>query len=68
MSLSLGKKYIVALFLAVPVGCWCFEKRLSPHFEVMSPVSKTPWKASTKFSAFCNKEPDMAPWGGGTQV
>ena len=28
------------VFLLVPVGCQCFGKRLSPYFEVMSPVGK----------------------------
>ena len=33
-------------FLSVPVGCRYFEKRLSPYFEFMSYVGKTPWTAS----------------------
>ena len=34
--------------MSVPVGCRRFGKRLLPHFEVMSPVGKTPWRASIK--------------------
>lgn len=37
-------------FLSVSVGCWCFGKRLSRYFEVMSSVCKTPWKTSRMLS------------------
>ena len=45
---ALSLSQIVALFMSFPVGCRCFGKRLSPHFKVMSPVGKTPWRASLK--------------------
>ena len=34
-------------FLSLPVGCWCFGKRLPPYFVVMLPVGKTSWKTSS---------------------
>ena len=43
---GLSLSQIVALFLSVFVGCRWIRKRLSPHFRAMSPVAKTPWKAS----------------------
>ena len=36
----------VALFYQPSIGCRCFGKRLSPYFEIKSPLGKTPWKAS----------------------
>ena len=43
---GLSLSQIVALFLSVFVGCRWIRRRLSPQFLAMSPVAKTPWKAS----------------------
>ena len=54
---GLSLSQIVTLFLPVLVGCRWIEKRLSPHFWAMSPVAKTPWKASYVYFPAQNNVP-----------
>ena len=39
---------IVAPSMSTSVGCRYFSNKLSPHFDAMSLVAQTPWKASYK--------------------
>jgi len=46
MKNGLSFSQIVAPFMSTSVGCWYFGNKLLPHFDAMSLVSQTPWKAS----------------------
>ena len=47
MKNGLSFSQIVAPFMSTSVGCRYFGNKLSPHFDAMSLVAQTPWKAST---------------------
>ena len=46
MKNGLSFSQIVASFVSTSVGCRYFGNKLSPHFDAMSLVAQTPWKAS----------------------
>ena len=46
MKNGLSFSQIVASFVSTSVGCRYFANKLSPHFDAMSLVAQTPWKAS----------------------
>ena len=46
MKNGLSFSQIVAPFMSTSVGCRYFSNKLSPHFDAMSLVAQTPWKAS----------------------
>ena len=50
MKNGLSFSQIVTSFLSTSVGCRYFANKLSPHFDAMSLVAQTPWKASVIFS------------------
>ena len=48
MKNGLSFSQIVASFVSTSVGCRYFGSKLSPHFDAMSLVAQTPWKASLR--------------------